>query len=86
MNKTIKVLHVVPALETGGIETLLFNLYEVFDKDKFEFSFISHKNTGLIFDKLNESSENVYFSSSSRFSLSSSIESNILSLASSREP
>ncbi|OIQ73283.1 putative glycosyltransferase EpsF [mine drainage metagenome] len=57
--KKIKVLHVVPALEAGGIETLLSNILESFDRNKFEFSFITHKGTGLIFEKL-ISSTNIY--------------------------
>lgn len=38
----IKILHVVPSLDSGGIEKLITNYYEYFDKSEFKFDFIVH--------------------------------------------
>ncbi|NMA49685.1 MAG: glycosyltransferase family 1 protein [Tissierellia bacterium] len=53
----IKVLHVVSALDGGGVENLLLNYYNYMDKKKIKFDFIVHgNNKGAlepIFENLN---------------------------------
>ena len=39
-----RVLHVVSAMNRGGAETLLMNVYRNIDKSKIQFDFISHRN------------------------------------------
>ena len=48
----IRILHIVPNLFTGGIETMLYNYYSNIDKEKMEFVFASHGINGQIADKL----------------------------------
>lgn len=47
----IKVLHVVPSLGSGGIESLLYNYYVNMDKSIIKFDFIVHGNEIGIFEK-----------------------------------
>lgn len=53
----IKVLHIVSALNGGGVENLLLNYYTHMDKDRFKFDFIVHgDNIGALesnFKRLN---------------------------------
>lgn len=44
----MKVLHVVSSLKTGGVEKLLYDLYEHIDRNEIEFSFITHNDPGII--------------------------------------
>lgn len=39
-----KVLHIVSALNRGGAETLLMNIYRKIDKRQLQFDFVSHRN------------------------------------------
>lgn len=56
MHILIRVLHIVPALDGGGVENLLLNYYSHMNKDKFVFDFIVHgKNVGAlesVFEKM----------------------------------
>lgn len=42
--KKIKVLHVVSALHTGGVERLLLNYYSNMDRNLFHFDFVVHRD------------------------------------------
>lgn len=45
----VRVLHIVPALDGGGVETLLLNYYTHMDRNRFTFDFIVHgKNIGVL--------------------------------------
>src|SRR5450830_1193044 len=45
----IRVLHIVPALDGGGVETLLLNYYTHMDRNRFTFDFVVHgKNIGVL--------------------------------------
>jgi len=52
----INILHIVPALDSGGVENLLLNYYNHIDRDKFKFDFIVYgKEKGTLesaFEKL----------------------------------
>ncbi|PGO33396.1 glycosyl transferase family 1 [Bacillus cereus] len=39
-----RVLHIVSAMNRGGTETLLMNIYRKLDRNKVQFDFISHRN------------------------------------------
>ncbi len=39
-----KVLHIVSALNRGGAETLLMNIYRKIDREQLQFDFVSHRN------------------------------------------
>lgn len=43
-NKVDRVLHIVSAMDRGGAETLLMNVYRNLDKSKLQFDFIVHRN------------------------------------------
>lgn len=43
----IKVLHVLTVFNRGGLETMLMNYYRNFDRNKFDFQFLVHRNDGL---------------------------------------
>ncbi|WP_134702546.1 glycosyltransferase family 1 protein [Ammoniphilus sp. YIM 78166] len=43
MGKPKRVLHVVSAMNRGGAETLLMNVYRNIDKSKVQFDFVSHR-------------------------------------------
>jgi len=48
-NDMIRILHIVPALDGGGIENLLLNYYTHMDRSRFTFDFIVHgKNIGVL--------------------------------------
>lgn len=53
----IRILHIVPELDGGGIENLLLNYYKHMNRDKFIFDFIVHGNrVGILesdFQKMN---------------------------------
>lgn len=44
--KKIKVLHIVGALNMGGAETMVMNIFRNIDRDKFQFDFYLSGNTG----------------------------------------
>ncbi|MEH7439018.1 glycosyltransferase family 1 protein [Neobacillus drentensis] len=45
-----RVLHIVSAMNRGGTETLLMNLYRNIDKDKVQFDFVSHRKEKCHYD------------------------------------
>ena len=42
----IKILYVLTILNKGGLETMIMNYYRNINKDKFEFHFLVHRNSG----------------------------------------
>ena len=61
MTKCINILNVVPALDVGGIEIMLYNYYCNIDRDKVKFDFIVYgPNIGIIEKKFIELGCNVY--------------------------
>lgn len=50
MNYPIRILHVVGAMNVGGTETMLMNIYRNIDRDKVQFDFISY-GPEAFFDK-----------------------------------
>jgi glycosyltransferase EpsF len=38
-----RILHVVSAMNRGGAETLLMNVYRTLDRDKVQFDFVTHR-------------------------------------------
>ena len=51
MNKKIKILHVVGAMNRAGTETMLMNIYRNIDRTKFQFDFISYSEQEAHYDK-----------------------------------
>lgn len=51
MEKPKRVLHVVGAMNRGGTETMLMNLYRNIDRDKVQFDFISFSEEEAHYDK-----------------------------------
>lgn len=58
-----RILHIVPALYSGGVGSFLLNYYKRFDKDLFQFDFVTHYDEGEWFsnDPLMEGSKVFYF-------------------------
>lgn len=48
--KKIKVLHVVGAMNRGGTETMLMNMYRHIDREKYHFDFISYSDQEAHYD------------------------------------
>jgi glycosyltransferase EpsF len=46
-----RVLHVVSAMERGGAETLLMNVYRNVDRSKIQFDFVTHRNESCDYDE-----------------------------------
>ena len=46
----IKVLHVVPNMQPGGLETLIMNIYRNIDREKFQFDFLMHYKSKNVYD------------------------------------
>src|SRR5690625_2080748 len=49
--KTVKVLHVVGAMNRGGTETMLMNIYRNIDHEHVQFDFISYSQEEAHYDK-----------------------------------
>lgn len=49
--KTKRVLHIVSAMNRGGAETLLMNIYRSIDRDTVQFDFVSHRNEQCDYDE-----------------------------------
>lgn len=47
----IRILHVVPNMQAGGLETLIMNLYRNIDRRKFQFDFLVHYKKECFYDK-----------------------------------
>ena len=58
-----KVLHIVPALYSGGVGSFLLNYYRGFDKDLFTFDFVTHfdEKIRVLADSLMSTSTVYYF-------------------------
>ena len=41
-NEPIRVLHIVPNMQAGGLETLIMNIYRNIDRTKVQFDFLVH--------------------------------------------
>ena len=39
-----RVLHIVSAMDRGGAETLLMNVYRNLDRSKLQFDFVTHRS------------------------------------------
>lgn len=50
MEKPIRILHIVPNMDAGGIETLIMNLYRNIDKNEFQFDFLMHYQGHFFYD------------------------------------
>lgn len=48
--KTIRILHVVPNMQQGGIENFLMNIYRNIDRKKVQFDFLVHYKKRFFFD------------------------------------
>ncbi|MDH4423933.1 glycosyltransferase family 1 protein [Bacillus cereus] len=49
--KNKRVLHVVSAMNRGGAETLVMNVYRKIDKEQIQFDFVSHRNEKCDYDE-----------------------------------
>ncbi|MFJ8412538.1 glycosyltransferase family 1 protein [Bacillus paramycoides] len=49
--KTTRVLHIVSAMNRGGAETLLMNIYRNIDKSQVQFDFVSHRTEKCDYDE-----------------------------------
>lgn len=47
----IRVLHVIGAMDRGGAETLIMNLYRVIDREEIQFDFLVHESRECDYDK-----------------------------------
>ena len=50
MKEPIRVLHIVPKLAPGGIETLLMNICRHIDRTKINFDFLIHSSEKGVYD------------------------------------
>lgn len=48
--QTIRVLHIVPNMQQGGIENFLMNIYRNIDREKVQFDFLVHYQKKYFFD------------------------------------
>lgn len=60
--KTIRILHEVTSMNTGGVETLLMNIYRNIDREKIQFDFMLHrpKGTGFYEKEIEELGGKIY--------------------------
>ena len=42
MEETLRILHVIGAMDRGGAETMIMNLYRQIDRRKYQFDFLVH--------------------------------------------
>ena len=47
----IRVLHVVPNMNVGGLETFIMNVYRNIDRDKIQFDFLEHYIEPSVYDE-----------------------------------
>lgn len=47
----IRVLHVVPNMQVGGLETFIMNIYKNIDRDKIQFDFLEHYKEESAYDE-----------------------------------
>jgi len=50
MDKPIRILHVIGAMNCGGAETMIMNLYRNIDREKIQFNFLVHTEKECFFD------------------------------------
>ncbi len=50
MSYPVRVLHVVPNMQQGGIENYIMNMYRNVDRDRLQFDFLEHYSTDHFFD------------------------------------
>ena len=63
--KKIKILHIVPNMQSGGLEAFIMNLYRNVDKERFQFDFLVHyKERKFYDDEIEKTGGKIY-----RFSL-----------------
>ena len=48
----IRVLQVMPAMDAGGMETFVMNVYRTIDREKVQFDFLYHYDKPCFFDCL----------------------------------
>ena len=46
----IRVLQVMPAMDAGGMETFVMNVYRTIDREKVQFDFLYHYDKPCFFD------------------------------------
>ncbi len=46
----IRVLQIMPAMDAGGMETFVMNVYRTIDRDKVQFDFLYHYDKPCFFD------------------------------------
>ena len=46
-----RVLHVVPNMNVGGLETFIMNIYRNIDRDKIQFDFLEHYIEPSVYDE-----------------------------------
>lgn len=46
-----RILHIVPNMNMGGLETFIMNVYRNIDRDKIQFDFLEHYKTESFYDK-----------------------------------
>ena len=49
-NEPIRVLHIVPNMQAGGLETLIMNIYRNIDRTKVQFDFLVHYTGNYFYD------------------------------------
>lgn len=50
MSEVKRILHVVPNMQAGGLETLIMNIYRNINRDKVQFDFLVHYQGDFFFD------------------------------------
>lgn len=55
MDTPIRILQIVPNMQSGGLETLIMNIYRNIDKNKVQFDFLVHYTEEKFYDKEIES-------------------------------
>lgn len=58
---SIRILHIVSMLESGGVENLLYNYFSNIDSEKINASFATHSSSGQVQDKLVKMGCKIYF-------------------------
>ena len=49
-NKLERILHIVPNMAVGGLETFIMNMYRNIDRNRFQFDFLVHYKNRYAFD------------------------------------
>lgn len=51
IEKPIRILHIVPNMQAGGLETLIMNIYRNIDRTKIQFDFLVHYTGDYFYDE-----------------------------------